>query len=90
MAAGKQNLEHVLADACKDRDCELHHPEMQDDPQSAATGVAMFMAGARAMGDLLSDSLHNVEVDIALGAALAELREQHEVHRMLKLAEMDQ
>lgn len=68
MGVSNNNLIHVLADNCKDPDCELHNidvaigEEVVDD-----TNVAFFLAGAQALRDLmthggfdLNTAMHNV------------------------------
>ena len=41
-----QNLEHVLTGECHDPDCELHHPEVIEDPRERLTALAWYFAGA--------------------------------------------
>jgi hypothetical protein len=49
MAAGTRNLEHALANECKDPDCEIHVPSVIEDPNERATALAWYFAGACAL-----------------------------------------
>ena len=51
-AVGAANLAHVLANACTDNDCELHHPEVGYDEEVVnLTDLAFFVAGAQAVAN---------------------------------------
>ncbi len=48
MIAARRNLEHAIANACADPDCEIHHPDIIETESERLTAVAWFLAGALA------------------------------------------
>ena len=72
-------LDHALANDCTDPDCELHNPEMADEPRKS--DLAFFYAGACAVAAMMVDVLsHSKEltpdhIEAVADASLAEIRD---------------
>ena len=55
MGAGSNNLAHAMTVHCTDPDCEIHHPEVIEFPESALTALAWFFAGVNEVMEVLAD-----------------------------------
>lgn len=49
MDVARNNLEHSLANECKDPDCEIHVPSCIEDRAERLTALAWYYAGACAL-----------------------------------------